>query len=219
MACLDKRNKFLLVPDLGLDRVMTYSLSTGERVGTLKSAGRLSLPPGSGPRHLALHPASNRAYVLNELLSTVVTCDYNVVSGELTALQTVDAVPGSPPVGVDGQTFCSAIRVSGDGKFVYVSNRGHCSISVFEVDEGLTQRSCTLTAEGEVFGDAPLGCQWPPRNCPRDFALCDKDRWAIVGNQDSDSVVVLARDASTGALSPTGVWVECAAPACVLPLF
>lgn len=58
--------------------------------------------------------------------------------------------------------------------------------------------------------------------CPRDFNFCGSHgEWVVVGNQDEDNVLVLARDADTGAITPlkTPVWVECAAPVCVLPLW
>eukprot|EP00913_Durusdinium_trenchii_P006594 g6194.t1 len=55
---------------------------------------------------------------------------------------------------------------------------------------------------------------WPPRECPRDFALCAEDRYLIAANQDSDSLVVFERHPESGALIRTGISVKCAAPAC-----
>jgi len=220
MALFDARGNHVLVPDLGLDKVITHSVSKG----TLTEGSSLKLPGGSGPRHMVWHPKGVWAYVLNELLSTVMACSWDAKQGKLTALaEPLETVPGAA-VGVGGQTFCAAIRISGDGRFVYVSNRGHCSLCVFQVceDGTLTRVSCHLTT-ADAVAQVPAEerpAQWPPRDCPRDFALCgDSHEWLIAGNQDSDSLVVLARDSASGTLSPTGESVACPAPACILPLF
>ncbi|CAE7217299.1 pgl, partial [Symbiodinium natans] len=217
MALFDAQSKHLLVPDLGLDRVVTYNVEAV--AGKLKAATPLALPPGSGPRHIALHPGGRLAYVLNELLSTVVPCHWDAKTCSLTSIgEPIATVPGAA-VGVGGETYCAAIRVSGDGRFVYVSNRGHCSITVFRVlEDGLLERvSCSFTGPG-VQAEERDPC-WPPQDCPRDFALCDKDQWLIAANQDSDSLVIFRRDATSGALVQEGSTAECIAPACVLPLF
>ncbi|CAK9007425.1 unnamed protein product [Durusdinium trenchii] len=215
MVHFDGPNQHLLVPDLGLDRVMVYKLDHD----SMDLVKHLPLAPGSGPRHLAFHPELNVVYVLNELLSTVMACHYDAASGELTPTEARPTVPGAP-VGVQGQTFPAAIRISGDGKFLYASNRGHDSISVFALtEEGLIAEGSPQhfsTAVREVVNPV---ASWPPRECPRDFALCAEDRYLIAANQDSDSLVVFERHPESGALIRTGISVKCAAPACVLPLF
>jgi len=56
-------NRFLLVADLGLDEVFVYSFNTAK--GTLTQASAATLPPGSGPRHIAYSPNGRFAFVLN----------------------------------------------------------------------------------------------------------------------------------------------------------
>jgi len=213
--------RHLLVPDLGLDQVLSYEVVRNATDGTasLSDTGRaLTLPPGSGPRHLTFHPSGKWVYVLTELLSTLVVCSYDTETGALTQLDNpASTLPGGVPVGVDGKSFCSAIRMSRDGAFIYASNRGHDSIAVFGV-----------AADGRLSPGTPI--QWVstrtgeaaealPAGCPRDFALAgEQDRWLIVGNQDCDSIRVFERSASTGKLSVTSVQVPCPAPACVVPL-
>merc|ERR1712151_563050 len=103
----------------------------------------------------------------------------------------------------------------------YASNRGHDSIAVLAVGEedgALSLLACQLTS---TFATA-ASCQpaqWPPRDCPRDFSLCGKNgKWVVVANQDSDSIVVFDRDILTGLLSPTGIFVPCPAPVCIVPV-
>ena len=48
-------NRFLVVPDLGLDRVVVYELDS--ETAKLKPHSKIAVPPGSGPRHMKFHPS------------------------------------------------------------------------------------------------------------------------------------------------------------------
>ena len=167
------------------------------------------------------HPTEAFVFIVNELLSTVVAAQWDAGTLKLigSPLPTVPAGDNAK-VGVGGNTFCAAVKISADGCYLYASNRGHDSISVFSIDShaGLSYVSSCWT--DWTRPEAAHEATWPPLDCPRDFALCGpSDEWVLVGNQDSDSLVVLSRDASTGALSPAGVQVQCPAPVCVVSTF
>jgi len=218
MVQFDSTGERLLCCDLGLDQVSVYSMDT--ETGGLTRGSSVDLPAGSGPRHLVFHPTEPFVFILNELLSTVVAAEWD--SGTLKLIgQPLPTVPGdNAKVGVGGNTFCAAVKTSADGRFLYASNRGHDSISVFSIDShgGLSYVSSCWTDWSRP--EASHEATWPPLDCPRDFALCGpRGEWVLVGNQDSDSVVVLSRDVSTGALSPAGVQVQCPAPVCVVSTF
>ena len=48
-------DRFAYAADLGCDRIFQYRLDPEK--GTLQASGSVSLPPGSGPRHFAVHPS------------------------------------------------------------------------------------------------------------------------------------------------------------------
>lgn len=214
MAVFDSTGAKLLVPDLGADQVLVFEASS------LKPLVPMSLPPGSGPRHLVLHPQCNFVYVVNELLSTISACTYH--DGVLRPLaDPVSTLPPDVKVGVGGQSFCAAIKISSDGRFLYASNRGHDSISTLLVAQDGTVRlhSHEPCWPMEAGSEAVLKASWPPRHTPRDFMLCGpQDEWLIAACQDSDGIAVLSRNPANGALSPTGVCASCAAPVCLLLL-
>jgi 6-phosphogluconolactonase len=124
---VDPAGEYVLAVDLGVDTVFTYRLDVAG--ATLAETGRLVLPIGSGPRHLAFHPDGAYAYVANELASTVTVCAY--AAGTLTAGQVASTVPEPGVANYPGE-----IAVSADGRFVYVSNRGTDTVAVFAVNEG-----------------------------------------------------------------------------------
>src|SRR5207237_695527 len=124
-----------------------------ERTGLLTPSDppTVSLPPGSGPRHLFFHPNGCCLYCLQEEASTIVRFDYDAANGRLVSRQTISSMlPGFA-----GSNFASEILVSANGRFVYAGNRLHDSITVFSVGKN-----------GEL---AFVGEEWTRGNYPRSF--------------------------------------------------
>jgi 6-phosphogluconolactonase (cycloisomerase 2 family) len=175
----------LLACDLGTDSVHVYAFDPAQ--GQLTREQEVKMAPGSGPRHVALHPEAGAAYVLGELDSTLTICTYDSATGELTPQSTVPLLPDDFPP--DGNT-AAEVLVTSDGKFVYASNRGHDSIAAFAV-EG------TGGTELRLLERTPCG-----GSGPRHVSLDADERWMFVANQNSGTVDVFARDPDTGGLTP-----------------
>ena len=190
-------NRFVLVTDLGTDSVLSYDFDamSGQLTGPRH---RLSLPPGSGPRHLAFHPGGRVLYVINELNSTVAALSYDPGDGSLAALQTVPALPQ----GFEGENHGADLHVSADGRLLYGSNRGHDSIAVHAIDP--------VSGRLSPLGHAPTGGP-----TPRSFALDPSGRFLLAANQNGDSVTVLGIDERSGTLRATGQGARVGTPMCV----
>jgi len=78
----DPSGKYLLVPDLGTNRVMNYVLEpeAGKLFPNPKQPF-LEMSPGCGPRHLDFHPSGKFVYVLGEMSATLSACSYNSKMG------------------------------------------------------------------------------------------------------------------------------------------
>jgi 6-phosphogluconolactonase len=192
----DPSGRFALSADLGMDSLIVYRVDAIN--GTFERTGETRIEPGSGPRHLAFAPAAPFAYLTNELSNTVSVFSWDSDRGTLTLLQTISTLPND----FSGESSTAEIAVHPSGRFVYVSNRGHNSISCFLVEP--TTGRLTLSGISSTQGD------WP-----RHFAVTPDGTFAIVANQRSDTLVVLSVDSQTGVLRPTGVSVSVGAPACV----
>lgn len=190
-------NRVVIVTDLGTDSVLSYGFdaANGQLAGPRH---RLSLPPGSGPRHLAFHPGGRFLYVINELNSTVAALSYDGAEGSLALLQTLPALPH----GFEGESRGADLHVSADGRFLYGSHRGHDSIAVHAIDPTSGRLS--------PAGHAPTGGE-----TPRSFALDPSGRFLLVANQNGDSVTVLGIDARGGMLRATGQGARVGTPMCV----
>lgn len=196
---LDAANHFALVNDLGLDKVLVYRWDSPSGKLTPNNPPAVSVAAGSGPRHLAFSPDGKFAYVNNEMALTVTAFRYDAKRGVLSEIQTLPTVPeGTPPAG----NSTAEIRVHPDGKFVYVSNRGHDSIAIFRADP----RTGMLTAAGH---------QSTQGKTPRSFSIDPSGKYLLAANQNSDTVVVFKIDPDSGALSPTGTTLSVPSPVCV----
>jgi len=172
--------KYVIAADLGIDELVTYRVRNGQ----LEKVTSLEVKPGSGPRHVAFHPDGKTAYLLTELSSEVIVLDYHNESGAFTPKQTIKAIPEDFMETNDA----SAIYVSSDGKFLYTGNRGHNSITLFNIDE--------KTKELTLVEHTPTGGEWP-----RDFTLDPSEKFIVASNQHSGNLVLFSRDQKTGKLT------------------
>ncbi len=158
--------RYLAVTDLGTDRIYLYRRD-------LSLVSTATLPAGQGPRHLAFHADGEHVFCANELTSTVSLLSYR--DGGMTLCSTVSVLPEDYP----GESTAAAIRCVGDT--VYVSNRGHDSVTElgFSGDRLIFRRTIP------VYGESP-----------RDFIV--HGGLILSANERSDEVTLVALD--SGAL-------------------
>lgn len=178
MAMVDPVTGNVLVPDLGMDRVVVYGFDPRSGHLDVRPDLAVDVAPGAGPRHLAFLPTEQGAVVANELDSTVV-----LLSRRGDGFEIRDTRSSLPEGGHEGENYPSAIRVSPDGTLVYVANRGHDSVATLRViDQGRRL---------EFAGHTSCGGQWP-----RDLILDPEGGQLLVANQNSDTVAALDLDAA-----------------------
>ena len=191
-------NKFAYAADLGLDKIMIYKLDAEAHTLTPASQPAALVTPGGGPRHFAIHPSSKFAYTNNEITMVVTGFSRNPEDGSLKAIQEISTIPA----GFDGRKSTAECLVHPSGKFLYVSNRGHETITAFTID----QETGLLTyVENEPTGGKE----------PRNFFIDPSGQWLLAENQNSDTVYVFSIDQQTGALKPTGDFVTVGRPVCI----
>ena len=195
---LDSSNRFVFIPDLGLDKLMAYRFDSHRGMLESNAVPWIKMKPGAGPRHVCLHPSGRFAYLVNELDSTVAALSYDERTGVFEYLQSISTLPE----GFSGDSTCAEIQVSSSGMFVYASNRGHDSIVVYRIDLATGTLSC-------------VGHESTGGKTPRSFGIDPSGRFLLVANQDSDSVVTFLVDGKTGALQPAGHVERVPTPVCV----
>jgi 6-phosphogluconolactonase len=183
---IDPSRQFLLVPDLGADRVFVYRLGADGRQLAPAATPFLQLPPGSGPRHLVFSADGRMAYLLTELTGELRVYGWDARQGVLRPVQTLATVGAD----YQGPKSAGEIVVSADGQRVYVSSRGEDTIVAYS----LNARSGQLTETQRTLSG---GRQ------PWHLALSPSGRWLLASNESSNAVDVFRVDAATGRLTAT----------------
>lgn len=165
--------------DLGQDRVDFYGFD-GQKLTHLASYQN---EDGFGSRHLAFSPDGKYFYVAGELSSQVNAVKFDEENWMFRSLATYSTIPES----WDQHNGAAAIRLSSDGKFLYVSNRGHDSIAVFAF---LPDQALKLVQRVSTFGEFP-----------RDFNWDAEEKYVVAANQNSNNATLYQRQ-SDGTLTP-----------------
>jgi 6-phosphogluconolactonase len=196
---LSPDNHFLFVPDLGLDQVKIYRVDAAKSTFTANDPGYATVKAGLGPRHFTFGRGAKFAYALCEMGSSVVVFSYNPVKGSLTPVQTISNLPE----GFTGIDNSAEIEMDQSGRFLYASNRGNDSITVFAVDpaKGTLTKVQVVPTQG---------------NIPRNFALDPTGKYLVAANQKSNSLVVFSVDPQNGKLTAAGQMLDVPSPVDVL---
>ena len=148
----------------------------------------IQLPAGTGPRHIHIAPSNDIAFVNGELNMTVNVVKFDLTANKYEVTQTLSTLrDGEQPKPGLSTAEC---RIHPNGKFVYVSNRGHNTIAVFKFDPA-TQK---LTAAGHITGDIKT---------PRNFNITPEGQWMLIASQDGGKVGVYEIDQTTGLAKET----------------
>lgn len=160
----------LYTVDLGNNLIHKYK--------DLKEVATYQAKEGTGPRHLVFHPSAPFIYVMTEHSNELIV----LKDGDtLEAIQIISTLPEA--CASDG----AAIRITKDGKFIYVSNRTHDSVTVFKVNDDYTVSTVQNISS---FGEHP-----------RDFNLSLDEDFLVLANRDTNNLVLYTRNKETGELN------------------
>jgi 6-phosphogluconolactonase len=195
----DATNRFVYACDLGTDNVWVFKFDAEKGALTPANPPSGKVPAGAGPRHFAQLPGGGIAYADNEMALSVTAFSRDAESGALTALDTLSTMPaGADKTGAS----VAEIFLHPTAKWLYVSNRGHDSITVYAVG-----------ADGKLtwIENVPALVK-----VPRGFGIDPTGKWMITAGQDDDRIAVLKIDPATGKLTATDQSAEVGSPVCVL---
>lgn len=187
--------RYLYTVDLGIDQVIAYPVTKDSiRDGFVA----FELEPGDGPRHIAFDNERNRAYIVTELSNVIVSVNVDPVTGMFEEVDRKSTLPET----FEGESYCADIHLTSNGRFLYASNRGDNSISIFAVDDN---GILNLQNVEPVKGD------WP-----RNFTLSPDEKYLLVANQNSNNIVVFEVNSASGLLTATGAEIQLSHPVCLV---
>lgn len=189
--------KYVVVNDLGTDKVYFYKYNANGGDKVLVASDSIAVTPGGGPRHLIFSKDAKYAYLIHELDGGLTVYSYN--NGKLKEIQKTKITEE----GFSGENGGADIRFSPDGKFLYATNRGsENKITTFAVE-----KNGHLTVKGY---NSTVG------KGPRNFAIDPTGKYLLVAHQYTNDVIIFERNLQTGALKDTGKKIEVGAPVCLV---
>jgi 6-phosphogluconolactonase len=193
---LDKSGRFAISVDLGLDTIFIYRIKSG-RLTLNKFFNRVILKDGEGPRHLVFHPFLETGYVVTEISNKVFTFQFNDNTGEMKIIDWGKCLP----ISFKSSSSASELVISQDGRYLYVSNRGANTITLFKIsDQGKLEK----VGYHNCFGD------WPGH-----IYLTHDGKFMINSNQKSDEIVVAPVDEESGEILDPVEKIKIPSPTCV----
>lgn len=195
-AFLSPDEKYLVVSDLGLDKINFYRYKSS-KVPSLTPADPafVSTAAGSGPRHTTFSNDGKFMYNVQEMKATITVYAYN--SGKATEIQVINMMPPSF-IGTNG---AADIHITPDGRYLYASNRGTANeIVCFAID----QVTGKLVYRG---GYSTIG------ETPRNFAIDPTGNFLLVGT--SKKIFVFSIDKATGRLMQNREAIDVASAVCL----
>lgn len=190
-------NRYVLVPDLGVDKLFVYRFDEKTGALTPHTPAFVTVPPGSGPRHVKFHPNGRWVYLINEMGSIVIGYEWDAAKGTLTEFQTVSTLPAD----FKAANACAEVEIHPNGKFLYGTNRGHDSLAAFSID----------ATNGRL---TPIQHVSSAGKTPRNFAFDPTGKWIVCTNHASNNAVVFRVDDTTGKLTQQGEPISVPAPFC-----
>ncbi len=193
--------RFAFVPDLGLDQIVIYKVD--EKKGSISAHGHAQSVPGGGPRHMRFSVDGNFIYLLNELTLSVTTFAYDTKAG---TTRLVNTEPALSTAAKSRQEFNSSaeILVHPNGRFVYSSNRGDDTVTMYWANE----------KNGELMAKDVENIRGA---FPRNINLDPSAKWLLAAGQHSNTVSVFALDQDNGEMEyQVGSVINVPGPICIL---
>lgn len=175
--------KYILSIDLGIDKMIISSLKDNKL--TQMNDISYSFSPGTGPRHITYSKANPFYYVLSELTSELFVFKYDSKSEvPFKNIQTLSSLPKDYKDLKAG----SAIRIHKNNKFLYTSDRGNNSLSLFFINQ----------SDGSLKYIDTFSCKG---DSPRDFQIDPTGNFLLCANENSDSISIFSINQTTGILT------------------
>ena len=198
---------FAVSADLGTDKLMIYRFDSATGTLTPNYPPFVEVkPPGAGPRHFVFAPNGKFGYLISEMSGILTAFAWDPAHGKLTEIQASGTMPkdfnDDKNAAVLNSFHSAEVQLHPSGQYLYESNRGPDTISVFAVHP----------VNGSL---APIQQVATRGLMPRHFAVDPTGTFLFAANQASDDVVIFRIEDGTGRITPTRTVLRIGTPVCV----
>jgi 6-phosphogluconolactonase len=191
-------NRFVLSVDNGIDQVKIYRFNDKEQKLVQVDAIRCDLE--SAPRHFRYSKDGKFIYLMYELKKAIEVYTYKT-GDRAPVIEKIQTISTTSTKNPDNLTAACAMRMSIDQKYIYCTNAGENTISVYKRDEetGLLSMICCLPISGSY---------------PKDVAVFPDGKHIASVNHDSGTISFFKIDYEKGLLVMSGRSVPVNEPNC-----
>lgn len=178
---MDSNENFLYAINIHTDQIYCYKVENGALISNTNFSS-LYLPSGNGPRHIIFHPTLSIGYIITEYSNKIFVTQQDPSTGTLQILQEITSLP----IDYEGTSYCSNCIITPNQKYLLAANRGHNSITRFEIQVDGSLKKLNIY---------PCGGIWPRHiTCTHDGKLL------MVCNQNSNEVTLFRLDENTSTI-------------------
>lgn len=176
--------KFIMAADVGVDQIKVYRLNEQNQELVLVDTVPCDLE--SAPRHFIFSPDGRFMYLMYEVKNVIDVYTYET-GNRAPKVEKIQTISTTGKDHVSQLTAACAIRFSSDAKYLFCSNAGDESVSIYTRDEqtGLLEQICCLPVSGEY---------------PKDIAVFPDDKHVASMNHETGTITFFKIDYEKGLL-------------------
>lgn len=190
--------KYVLSVDNGIDQVKIYRFN--EKDQKLFQVDALRCDLESAPRHFRFSKDGRFMYLMYELKNVIDVYTYET-GDRAPVIEKIQTISTTSTRNPGNLTAACAMRLSWDQKYIYCTNAGENTVSIYRRDEetGLLTMLCCLPISGEY---------------PKDVAIFPDSRHIASINHDSGTITFFSVDYEKGLLVMSGRSIPVNEPNC-----
>lgn len=190
--------KYVLSVDNGIDQVKIYRFNEKDQKLVQVDALRCDLE--SAPRHFRFSNDGRFMYLMYELKNVIDVYTYET-GDRAPVIEKIQTISTTSTRNPGNLTAACAMRLSWDQKYIYCTNAGENTVSIYRRDEesGLLTMLCCLPISGEY---------------PKDVAIFPDSRHIASINHDSGTITFFSVDYEKGLLVMSGRSIPVNEPNC-----
>ena len=190
--------KYVLSVDNGIDQVKIYRFN--EKDQKLFQVDALRCDLESAPRHFRFSKDGRFMYLMYELKNVIDVYTYET-GDRAPVIEKIQTISTTSTRNPGNLTAACAMRLSWDQKYIYCTNAGENTVSIYRRDEetGLLTMLCCLPISGEY---------------PKDVAIFPDSRHIASINHDSGTITFFNVDYEKGLLVMSGRSIPVNEPNC-----
>jgi 6-phosphogluconolactonase len=185
--------KFAYVANANSNSISAYSISAGALtaltdVDAGTSGTQTSIPTGTQPYSIAIHPSGKFAYVANAGSNSISAYSIDATTGALARID-ADGFTSGNQTSIPARSAPISIAIDPTGSYAYVANAGDNNVSVYSIDAS-SGALTAIDANGSGAGSNTYISTGPGTVTPFSVTVDPSGTYLYVANRNSNNISI-----------------------------